>query len=62
MKKKSFTPDYTSSVSADEPKNAFSSVENKSTFAFDDNPENEYLPQYYNENCVAYTGTHDNDT
>ena len=31
-------------------------------FAFDDNPENEYLPCYYNENCVAYTGTHDNDT
>lgn len=31
-------------------------------FAFDDNPENEYLPVYYDENCVAYTGTHDNDT
>jgi len=31
-------------------------------FAFDDNPENEYLPQFYKENCVAYTGTHDNDT
>ncbi len=31
-------------------------------FAFDNNPENEYLPQFYNENCVAYTGTHDNDT
>jgi 4-alpha-glucanotransferase len=29
-------------------------------FAFDNNPENEYLPAYYNENCVAYTGTHDN--
>lgn len=32
------------------------------TFAFDGNEENEYLPCYYNENCVAYTGTHDNDT
>lgn len=31
-------------------------------FAFDGNPENEYLPIFYNENCVAYTGTHDNDT
>ena len=31
-------------------------------FAFDGNPENEYLPVYYNENCVAYTGTHDNET
>ena len=26
------------------------------------NPENEYLPSLYNENSVAYTGTHDNDT
>ena len=31
-------------------------------FAFDDNPENEYLPAQYNKNCVAYTGTHDNQT
>ena len=31
-------------------------------FAFDDNPENEYLPVYYNKNSVAYTGTHDNQT
>ena len=31
-------------------------------FAFDGNPENEYLPCRYNENSVAYTGTHDNDT
>ena len=31
-------------------------------FAFDGNPENEYLPSEYIENCVAYTGTHDNDT
>ncbi len=31
-------------------------------FAFDGNPENEYLPSKYNQNCVAYTGTHDNDT
>ena len=32
------------------------------SFAFDGDPENEYLPIYYDENCVAYTGTHDNDT
>ncbi len=31
-------------------------------FAFDGNEENEYLPVYYDENCVAYTGTHDNQT
>ena len=31
-------------------------------FAFDGNPENEYLPSLYNENSVAYTGTHDNNT
>lgn len=31
-------------------------------FAFDGNPENEYLPSLYGKNCVAYTGTHDNDT
>lgn len=31
-------------------------------FAFDGNPENEYLPAFYPENCVAYTGTHDNQT
>ena len=31
-------------------------------FAFDGNPENEYLPSKYNQNSVAYTGTHDNDT
>lgn len=31
-------------------------------FAFDGNPYNEYLPIYYDENCVAYTGTHDNQT
>ena len=31
-------------------------------FAFDGNPDNEYLPSKYIENCVAYTGTHDNDT
>ncbi|MBO5411505.1 MAG: 4-alpha-glucanotransferase [Clostridia bacterium] len=31
-------------------------------FAFDGNPENEYLPSLYPKNCVAYTGTHDNDT
>lgn len=31
-------------------------------FAFDKNPLNPYLPVNYEENCVAYTGTHDNDT
>lgn len=31
-------------------------------FAFDGNPANPYLPVNYEENCVAYTGTHDNDT
>ena len=30
-------------------------------FAFSDN-ENPFLPHHYPENCVAYTGTHDNDT
>lgn len=31
-------------------------------FAFDGDPNNEYLPTNYERNCVAYTGTHDNDT
>lgn len=31
-------------------------------FAFDSNPNNPYLPHNFNENCVCYTGTHDNDT
>lgn len=31
-------------------------------FAFDKNPQNPYLPENYEENSVAYTGTHDNDT
>ncbi len=32
-------------------------------FAFDGNPDNEYLPSNITQkNCVAYTGTHDNDT
>ncbi len=32
-------------------------------FAFDGDPDNEYLPSNItDENCVAYTGTHDNDT
>jgi 4-alpha-glucanotransferase len=26
------------------------------------NPENPFLPHTYRQNCVAYTGTHDNDT
>jgi 4-alpha-glucanotransferase len=32
-------------------------------FAFgEDNPDHPYLPVNYVENCVAYTGTHDNNT
>lgn len=31
-------------------------------FAFDKDPDNDYLPHNYNTNCVVYTGTHDNDT
>jgi 4-alpha-glucanotransferase len=32
------------------------------SFAFDGDPGNPHLPAHYNSNCVAYTGTHDNDT
>jgi 4-alpha-glucanotransferase len=31
-------------------------------FAFGGGPNNPYLPHNYEENCVVYTGTHDNDT
>lgn len=31
-------------------------------FAFDEGPSSPYLPHRYPVNCVAYTGTHDNDT
>ena len=31
-------------------------------FAFEDSSESSYLPFLYDENCVCYTGTHDNDT
>ncbi len=31
-------------------------------FAFDGKPDNKYLPQNMQRNCVVYTGTHDNDT
>ena len=31
-------------------------------FAFDSREESDYLPHNYNNNCVVYTGTHDNDT
>lgn len=31
-------------------------------FAFDGDPFNPYLPHNYPANCVAYTGTHDNNT
>ena len=30
-------------------------------FAFS-GPDNVFLPDHYTENCVVYTGTHDNDT
>lgn len=31
-------------------------------FAFDGNPEHEFKPSNFGENCVVYTGTHDNAT
>lgn len=31
-------------------------------FAFGSGAENSYLPHNFNQNCVVYTGTHDNDT
>lgn len=31
-------------------------------FAFDSREESDYLPYRYTQNCVVYTGTHDNDT
>ncbi|MCX7099305.1 MAG: 4-alpha-glucanotransferase [Methylococcales bacterium] len=31
-------------------------------FAFGSGPDNPYLPDHYDKNCVVYTGTHDNDT
>ncbi|MEX2160918.1 MAG: 4-alpha-glucanotransferase [Anaerolineales bacterium] len=31
-------------------------------FAFDEDMHHKFLPHNYPENCVAYTGTHDNDT
>lgn len=31
-------------------------------FAFDSSEANNYLPHTYDQNCVVYTGTHDNDT
>lgn len=31
-------------------------------FAFDSDETNAYLPHNYVENCIVYTGTHDNDT
>lgn len=31
-------------------------------FAFDGNPKNSYFPHNYPDNCVAYIGTHDNNT
>jgi len=31
-------------------------------FAFSGEPGNPYLPHHHEENCVVYTGTHDNDT
>ena len=31
-------------------------------FAFDSREKSNYLPYTYTQNCVAYTGTHDNQT
>jgi len=31
-------------------------------FAFESDSSNEFLPHNYDQNCVVYTGTHDNDT
>jgi 4-alpha-glucanotransferase len=31
-------------------------------FAFGDGEDNPYLPHNFDENCVVYTGTHDNET
>jgi 4-alpha-glucanotransferase len=31
-------------------------------FGFDDGPKSQHLPHHASENCVLYTGTHDNDT
>ena len=31
-------------------------------FAYDGNPNNSFLPQNFEPHCVAYLGTHDNDT
>ncbi|MBC9784278.1 4-alpha-glucanotransferase [Heliobacterium chlorum] len=31
-------------------------------FAFDSNEDNDFIPFRYPNNCVVYTGTHDNDT
>ena len=31
-------------------------------FAYDGNPSNTFLPANFEEHCVAYLGTHDNDT
>lgn len=31
-------------------------------FGFSGEGDNDYLPQNYGTNCIAYTGTHDNDT
>ena len=30
--------------------------------AFDADPDNQFLPENYSDDCVVYTGTHDNDT
>lgn len=32
------------------------------SFGFGGDESNPHLPEHYTENCVAYTGTHDNDT
>ena len=31
-------------------------------FAFNSGEENVFLPHHFTENCIVYTGTHDNNT
>lgn len=31
-------------------------------FGFDDTPQNQFLPHNHTQNCIVYTGTHDNNT
>ena len=44
------------------PRIQFFRMMEEAEFAFDSGEENDYLPHNYANNCVVYTGTHDNDT